>query len=161
MANRIEQMTNVQKEALELFTRKNTDYGDSFATYGPIGVLVRMGDKLSRLQSVTRSGINLINNESVRDTLIDLYNYAAMAIMLMDETQKTVVDDIHEQAIEIEKQLNIFNHPQAQNKNLILNRKVRTSPSLRRFKDILAPDHVTMDKTPSPGPIIKRRTAWS
>ena len=84
-----------------------------------------------------------------------------MAIMLMDETQKTVVDDIHEQAIEIEKQLNIFNHPQAQNKNLILNRKVRTSPSLRRFKDILAPDHVTMDKTPSPGPIIKRRTAWS
>jgi hypothetical protein len=30
--------------------------------------------------------VTLVNNESLRDTLIDLHNYAAMAIMLMDET---------------------------------------------------------------------------
>ena len=83
--DRIQQYTAVQAEALNLFTKKNKDYGDSFATYGPVGVIVRMGDKISRLSSVTKSGITLVNNESIRDTLIDLHNYAAMGIMLLDE----------------------------------------------------------------------------
>ena len=83
--NRIEQYKNVQNEAIELFIKKNQDYGDAFANYGPIGVLVRMGDKISRLQSISNNGVNLVNNESLRDTLIDLHNYAAMAIMLLDE----------------------------------------------------------------------------
>lgn len=82
---RVTQMKNIHKEALNLFTKKNTDYGDAFATHGSIGVLVRMGDKLSRLQSVTSKQVTLIDTESVRDTLIDLHNYAAMAIMLLDE----------------------------------------------------------------------------
>ena len=42
MANRIEQMEQVQSEGLELFKKKNKDYGDAFAEYGVIGVLVRM-----------------------------------------------------------------------------------------------------------------------
>tara|TARA_B110000037_G_C16975391_1_gene446806 strand:- start:583 stop:912 length:330 start_codon:yes stop_codon:yes gene_type:complete len=84
-SNRVEQMMTVQKEGLELFKKKNADYGDSFANFGPIGVIVRMGDKINRLSSVTNNGVNLVNNESVRDTLIDLHNYAAMAIMLLDE----------------------------------------------------------------------------
>jgi hypothetical protein len=56
-----------------------------FANYGPVGVIVRMGDKIQRLVSVSNSHIGLVNNESLRDTLIDLHNYAAMAIMLLDE----------------------------------------------------------------------------
>ena len=83
--NRPDQLAQVQKEGYELFVKKNKDYGDSFATYGPIGVIVRMGDKISRLTSLTKSGIQLVDNESVRDTLSDLHNYAAMAVMLMDE----------------------------------------------------------------------------
>lgn len=83
--NRIEQMKRVQKEGLELFTRKNRDYGDSFANYGPVGIIVRMGDKINRLTSITNSGVTMVETESIRDTLIDLHNYAAMAIMLMDE----------------------------------------------------------------------------
>ena len=87
LINRVIEMENIQKEGLELFKKKNTDYGDAFANYGVIGVLVRMGDKISRLQSITRKGISLINNESLRDTLIDLHNYSAMAIMLLDEDE--------------------------------------------------------------------------
>jgi len=89
MANRVEQMKQVQNEGLELFKKKNTDYGDAFANYGPIGVIVRMGDKIQRLQSITNKGISLVNTESLRDTLIDLHNYSAMAVMLLDETDKT------------------------------------------------------------------------
>ena len=54
MTSRIEQYKKVQEEALDLFARKNKDYGDAFATAGPIGVLVRMGDKLNRLQNITK-----------------------------------------------------------------------------------------------------------
>ena len=86
--DRVSQMKIIQKEGLELFEKKNTDYGDAFANYGTIGVLVRMGDKIQRLQSITRNNLSLVNSESLRDTLIDLHNYAAMAIMLLDEINK-------------------------------------------------------------------------
>jgi hypothetical protein len=36
---------NIQNEALALFTKKNIDYGDAFAKYGIIGVLMRIEDK--------------------------------------------------------------------------------------------------------------------
>jgi hypothetical protein len=84
-SDRVTQMAKVQKEALELFRRKNKDYGDSFATYGSVGVIVRMGDKIQRLLSVSNNGVALVDNESLRDTLIDLHNYAAMGVMLLDE----------------------------------------------------------------------------
>lgn len=84
MSDRTNQMLMVQKEGLELF-KKNKDYGDSFAEYGSIGVLIRIGDKLKRLQTIEKNKINLVEEESVRDTLIDLFNYSAMAIILMDE----------------------------------------------------------------------------
>lgn len=87
---RVAQMAQVQSEGLELFKKKNSDYGDAFATYGVIGVLVRMGDKILRLQSITNRSISLVNSESLRDTLIDLHNYSAMAIMLLDEDKDKV-----------------------------------------------------------------------
>ena len=83
--NRTEQMIKVQAEGLELFKKKNNDYGDAFATYGVIGVLMRIQDKLQRSVSITKNGVNLVENECIRDTLIDLHNYAAMALMLLDE----------------------------------------------------------------------------
>lgn len=83
--DRPSQLAAVQQEGLELFKRKNADYGDAFANYGPIGVLIRMGDKIQRLVSITDREVALVNDESLRDTLIDLHNYSAMAVMLMDE----------------------------------------------------------------------------
>ena len=40
--------------------------------------------------SVTTNGVHLVDNESLRDTLIDLHNYAAMGIMLMDEEKSDI-----------------------------------------------------------------------
>lgn len=87
--NRHEQMIKVQKEGFELFKKKNQDYGDAFAKYGVIGVLMRIEDKIQRSMSITKNGVNLVEDEKIRDTLIDLHNYAAMAIMLMDENNIT------------------------------------------------------------------------
>ena len=86
MANRVQQMIGVQQTGLELFKKKNADYGDAFAKYGTIGVLMRIEDKIQRCISIKKNGINLVNDESLKDTLIDLHNYAAMALMLINET---------------------------------------------------------------------------
>jgi hypothetical protein len=87
--SRVQQLRSIQNRALELFKKKNTDYGDAFATYGAIGVIVRMGDKISRLSSITNTKIELVNDESMKDTLIDLHNYSAMALMLLEENEKS------------------------------------------------------------------------
>jgi Nucleotide modification associated domain 1 len=80
--DRVEQMKKIQNDALELFIKKNADYGDAFATFGVIGVLVRIEDKIKRCLSISSKNVQLVDDESLRDTLIDLHNYAAMALML-------------------------------------------------------------------------------
>jgi hypothetical protein len=82
---RAAQLKSIQDECRELFYKKNQDYGDAFSEYGPVGVLIRLGDKIKRMTSITKSGVNLIDNETLRDTLLDMHNYAAMAVILMDE----------------------------------------------------------------------------
>ena len=79
--DRVSQLKQIQAEALELFTRKNKDYGDAFATFGLIGVLVRIEDKIKRALTIQHNQVTLVD-ESIRDTLLDLHNYAAMALML-------------------------------------------------------------------------------
>lgn len=83
--DRVAQMKEVQSVALELFAKKNADYGDAFAKFGVIGVLMRIEDKIQRALSITKSGVTLIDSENIRDTMLDLHNYAAMALMLLDE----------------------------------------------------------------------------
>jgi hypothetical protein len=85
---RVQQMEEIQREGLELFRKKNADYGDAFATYGAIGVLVRMGDKVKRLMSISSTQITMVDDESMYDTLLDLHNYSAMALMLMKEERE-------------------------------------------------------------------------
>ena len=92
--NRVEQMKNIQSEALELFTKKNADYRDAFAKFGLIGVLMRIEDKIQRSLSITNNGVNLVDDEKIRDTLLDLHNYAAMGLMLLDNNSVIVTNSL-------------------------------------------------------------------
>ena len=83
--DRVQQLEEIHKEALELFKRKNKDYGDAFADFGLIGILVRLNDKLKRAISITENSISLVEDEKIKDTLIDIHNYAAMGLMLANE----------------------------------------------------------------------------
>jgi len=85
MNNRVEQMIKIQSNALDLFKKKNQDYGDAFAKFGIIGILMRIEDKIQRAISVDKNKVTLVNDETIKDTLIDLHNYAAMGLMLLDE----------------------------------------------------------------------------
>jgi hypothetical protein len=85
MVDRVKQMVDIQTKALELFIKKNADYGDAFAKHGLIGVLIRIQDKIQRALSITTNNISFIEDEGISDTMIDLHNYSAMALMLMEE----------------------------------------------------------------------------
>lgn len=87
MPDRVKQLELIQQEALQLFAKKNVDYGDAFARHGTVGVLIRMEDKLQRYISLSTHKIQLVDTESLRDTLLDLHNYAAMALLLLDENK--------------------------------------------------------------------------
>lgn len=89
MPDRVEQMRQIQEAARALFAKKNADYGDAFAKFGLIGVLVRLEDKIQRALSIETRKIVLVNDESLQDTLLDLHNYAAMALMLLAEKKET------------------------------------------------------------------------
>ena len=83
--HRVHQLDMIHKEARQLFENKNKDYGDAFAKFGVIGVLMRIEDKIQRAISVDKNKVILVNDETIKDTLIDLHNYAAMGLMLLDE----------------------------------------------------------------------------
>jgi len=83
--NIINNFKEIQNEGLELFIKKNIDYGDAFKDCGLIGILVRINDKIKRMQNITDTSITLINTENLRDTLIDLQNYSTLAILELDK----------------------------------------------------------------------------
>jgi hypothetical protein len=87
MSDRVEQFCHVQNSALRLFKKKNADYGDAFAKYGVIGVLVRLEDKMQRAITISKNKVTLVDDESLKDTLLDLHNYAAMALILAEENK--------------------------------------------------------------------------
>ena len=96
-------MTNVEmhkalcEELNRIYEKKNHDYGDSFhQTFLEEGMAmprIRLSDKLSRFKALTKAGGQEVNDESIRDTLLDLANYALMTAMELTEYQELYADD--------------------------------------------------------------------
>lgn len=82
-----EMSSSVYKEALDVLIKKQNDYGPkniALAPGGPInGLRVRMHDKLSRINHLVESGADP-ENESLRDSFLDMMNYSAIGLMVLD-----------------------------------------------------------------------------
>ena len=71
-------------ELNKLYTDKNADYGDSFAILRhrfPQAILIRLFDKLLRLETLLQGNNARVLDESIDDTLKDLANYCLMEIV--------------------------------------------------------------------------------
>lgn len=92
MENKSQQFKNICEEMLSTFERKNHDYGDSFTQtvdkFGLIASGVRMHDKLERFINIAQKEVSKVTDESMRDTLLDLANYAIMTVMYIDNEIK-------------------------------------------------------------------------
>ena len=88
MPNKIEKHKQICDELNALYAKKNHDYGDSFhlsfLDEGMAMARIRLGDKLNRFKTLSRATKQEVNDESIRDTLIDLANYAIMTILEME-----------------------------------------------------------------------------
>jgi hypothetical protein len=77
----------VLDDAGNLLIKKHKDYGPtniSLSPGGPLnGLRVRMHDKTARINHLIDSGATP-ENESLRDSFIDLLNYSAIALMVLD-----------------------------------------------------------------------------
>ena len=80
-------MWEVLDSAGNLLLSKHRDYGPtniSLSPGGPLnGLRVRMHDKTARINHLIDSGATP-ENESLRDSFIDLLNYSAIALMVLD-----------------------------------------------------------------------------
>jgi len=74
-------------EAETLLLKKHKDYGPKNISGSPGGALnglrVRMHDKLARINHLYDSGATP-ENESLRDSFIDMANYAIIAMLVLD-----------------------------------------------------------------------------
>ena len=79
-----------------LLIRKHKDYGPKNIAHSPGGALnglrVRMWDKVARINNLVDSKVNP-SNESLRDSFIDLLNYSAIAIMVLDNKWPELPND--------------------------------------------------------------------
>lgn len=86
-----QKMHDAHKELQDIFIKKNTDYGNSFEEslekHGLIAAIVRMEDKMSRLNTLSKQEA-LVSDESLIDTLKDLSNYALMSAVWLEGTKK-------------------------------------------------------------------------
>jgi len=80
-------MWEILDAAGNLLIKKHKDYGPtniSLSPGGPLnGLRVRMHDKTARINHLIDSGATP-ENESLRDSFIDLLNYSAIALMVLD-----------------------------------------------------------------------------
>ena len=93
MESKVERHQKLCAELNDLYRRKNADYGDSFhQTYMEEGYAmcrIRLSDKLNRFKRLSQSGILRVKDESMRDTLLDLANYALMTVLELDAEHNT------------------------------------------------------------------------
>ncbi|MFZ5447887.1 MAG: nucleotide modification associated domain-containing protein [Thermodesulfobacteriota bacterium] len=81
----------VLKRMAEIHRAKNADYGASYdlapqllGIPAHLGILVRITDKLARACRLAQGQAALVKGEALADTLLDLANYAVLALIALE-----------------------------------------------------------------------------
>lgn len=89
-----ERFDAIAKEMSGLYARKNADYGNAFEKglerRGLSSAVVRFDDKVERFYTLASKEQRQVSDETMRDTLIDLANYAIMTVIWLEKGDKNV-----------------------------------------------------------------------
>ena len=89
--NKIDRLEKLTEQLIETYKAKNADYGDSFADsfreFGITSAVVRMNDKMNRIKSLSKGEERQVKDESIKDSLMDLANYALMTVIEVENEQ--------------------------------------------------------------------------
>lgn len=87
LENNVQQFVDITTNMAKTYAAKNHDYGNSFEQscnkFGLLAAIVRMGDKMNRLESLAVKKAK-VKDESIKDTLLDLASYSIMTVMWMN-----------------------------------------------------------------------------
>lgn len=85
------------QQALELMRKKNADYSVTSNPFGnfvgslnfdvepEIGIMIRMGDKMKRIETFIKKGTLAVKDESATDCIVDLINYTILLAGMLEE----------------------------------------------------------------------------
>lgn len=99
---------------IDILLKKNSDYGDAWQRYDIFTPLIRLNDKLLRVENLSSGKTALVPDESVADTLVDIVGYGLLALLKIKhnpkpckeshivETEQRIIDlpDVDEEAFE-------------------------------------------------------------
>ena len=89
--DKIEKHQEILNQIRTLYINKNHDYGDSvhdtYEKYGLVSFLVRLEDKLNRARTLYQKNEIKVTDEKLEDTLLDLANYAILAVLEMKKEE--------------------------------------------------------------------------
>lgn len=92
LQERVKRHKEIVDELNRVYEQKNTDYGDSFAEsvreFGIVAALTRISDKYNRFKRLALGNRNLVGDESIRDTLLDMANYCIMLSMILEKDEE-------------------------------------------------------------------------
>lgn len=84
--------SDLTQQMLEIFKKKNADYGDSttqtFKEFGLESYAIRLNDKLNRVKSFCKKGELEVKDEGVIDTLMDMASYCLLAVIDIKNQEK-------------------------------------------------------------------------
>lgn len=91
LSDKVQPFMDITTNMAKTYAAKNHDYGNSFEQscdkFGIIASVVRLGDKMNRIESLTTKEAK-VKDESIKDTLLDLANYAIMTVMWLNQQPK-------------------------------------------------------------------------
>ena len=92
MDNNVQMHRELVNYLHNLYIAKNTDYGnsvhDTYMKYGLVSYLVRIEDKLNRARTLSQKE-RMVNDEKLEDTLLDLANYAILAVIDLKQEEQS------------------------------------------------------------------------
>ena len=87
--NNVDKHKEICETLNRIYEAKNKDYGNSFSKsfdeYGLTMSCIRLDDKLNRLKNLSKGKKVMVKDESIKDTLLDLANYAILTIMELEK----------------------------------------------------------------------------
>lgn len=91
LSDNVQPFVDITTDMAKTYAAKNHDYGNSFEQscnkFGIIASVVRLGDKMNRIESLVTKKAE-VKDESIKDTLLDLANYAIMTVMWLNQQPK-------------------------------------------------------------------------
>lgn len=80
----ITKLADVASDVISLVLEKNEDYGDAWQKQSIIGVLVRLADKLYRIETLADGREALVAGEDIEESLIDAIGYSMLGLLYLD-----------------------------------------------------------------------------